>query len=155
MPTYTVFAQSGRLTATHKQNIAAEITRAHSAKTGAQNFFAQVIFQEMPSGNHFLGGTPLKSDHIYVHGQIRAGRDAKTKRALLEHLLSGVSAAAEIPKVSTWVYIVDLPPSQMAEYGHILPEPGTEAAWLESLPAQDRTVMENTGLPVTASANTR
>lgn len=147
MPTYTVFAQTGRLSDAQKSRVATEITRVHNEQTGAQTFFAQVIFQDVPEGNHFVGGAPLANDHIFVHGQIRAGRDAATKRRLLERMLDAVSAAAATQKVNVWVYIVDLPPAQMAEYGHILPEPGTEAAWLAGLPAADRTQMEATGKP--------
>ena len=145
MPTYTVFAQTGRLSQAQKSRVAAEITRVHNEQTGAQTFFAQVIFQDVPQGNHFVGGALLATDHLFVHGQIRAGRDAATKRLLLEHMLDAVCVAAATEKVHTWIYIVDLPPAQMAEYGHILPEPGTEAAWLAGLPAADRAMMEATG----------
>ena len=88
MPTYTVFAQTGRLNEAQKTRVAAEITRVHNEQTGAQTFFAQVIFQDVPQGNHFVGGAPLAADHVFVHGQIRAGRDAATKRMLLEHMLA-------------------------------------------------------------------
>ena len=147
MPTYTVFAQTGRLSDAQKSRVAAEITRVHNEQTGAQTFFAQVIFQDVPEGNHFVGGAPLANDHIFVHGQIRAGRDAATKRRLLERMLDAVITAASSKKVDTWVYIVDVPVAHMAEYGHILPEPGTEAAWLAGLPAADRALMEATGKP--------
>ena len=147
MPTYTVFAQTGRLSPAQKSTLAAEITRVHNEQTGAQTFFAQVIFQDVPEGSHFVGGAPLTGDHIFVQGQIRAGRDAATKRRLLEHMLNAVSTAASSKKVNTWVYIVDVPAAHMAEYGHILPEPGTEAAWLAGLPAADRAQMEATGKP--------
>jgi hypothetical protein len=33
----------------------------------------------------------------------------------------------------------------MAEYGHILPEPGGEQAWLDGLPAEDRAYMQSVG----------
>ena len=145
MPTYTVSAKTGRLSAAQKSAIAAEITRVHNEQTGAQSFFAQVIFHDIPDGNHFVGGALLANDHIFVHGQIRSGRDAATKRLLLEHLLAAISSAAAATKVNTWVYIVDVPAAQMAEYGHILPQPGAEAAWLEGLPAADRAQMEATG----------
>lgn len=147
MPTYTVFAQAGRLAAPQKSRLAAEITRVHNECTGAQTFFAQVIFQDVAAGNHFVGGAPLAGDHVFVHGQIRAGRDAATKRVLLEQMVKAVSAAAGMRSINTWVYVVDLPPAQMAEYGHILPEPGTEATWLAGLPAADRAAMEATGKP--------
>ncbi len=145
MPTYTVSAKTGRLNAAQKNAIAAEITRVHNEQTGAQSFFAQVIFHDIPEGNHFVGGALLANDQIFVHGQIRSGRDAATKRLLLEHLLAAISNAASTAKVNAWVYIVDVPAAQMAEYGHILPQPGTEAAWLEALPLADRAQMEATG----------
>ncbi len=46
-----------------------------------------------------------------------------------------------------WVYLVDLPASDMIEYGHILPEPGGENAWMEGLPEADRERMRSIGAP--------
>ena len=138
MPTYTVMAAAGRLTASQKQEIARGITRAHSAATGAQGFFAQVIFQAIPAGDHFLGGAPLASDQLFVHGQIRAGRSADQKRGLLEALVTLVANATSAEKRSVWVYLAELPPSHMVEYGQVLPEPGTESEWLDSMPESDR-----------------
>jgi len=31
----------------------------------------------------------------------------------------------------------------MIEYGHVLPEPGSEQSWLSSLPAEDRDFMQS------------
>ncbi|WP_279608893.1 hypothetical protein [Burkholderia gladioli] len=36
------------------------------------------------------------------------------------------------------MYIADVPPSQMVEYGRVLPEPGEEANWLQAMPDEDR-----------------
>ena len=33
----------------------------------------------------------------------------------------------------------------MAEYGHVLPEPGDEQIWLDRLPAEDRAYMQGVG----------
>jgi len=52
MPTYTVMAAAGRLTDPQKREIARDITRVHSEATGAQGFFARVIFQASPAGDH-------------------------------------------------------------------------------------------------------
>lgn len=145
MPTYTVHAPAGRLTDAHKKRVASEITRVHNQETGAQTFFAQVLFVEVPAGGWFVGGAPLVGEQIFVHGQIRAGRSADVKKKLLSRLLDAVSEAASFNKNLTWGYIVELPPSQMAEYGHILPEPGTEAQWLAALPEADKALMESTG----------
>jgi phenylpyruvate tautomerase PptA (4-oxalocrotonate tautomerase family) len=145
MPTYTVSTASGRFSEEIKQRIAQEITRAHSDATGAQSFFAQVIFNEVPQGNHFVGGRPLRAEQVFVHGHIRAGRTAQRKRELLEDLVKSISALTSISPRFIWAYVSELPPAQMVEYGHVLPEPGSEASWLEGLPPEDREFMLRVG----------
>lgn len=145
MPTYIVHAPAGRLSDAQKRQIAKEVTRVHNQTTCAQTFFAQVMFVDIAPGNWFVGGGPLKDEQIFVHGQIRGGRSAEVKTQLITKLRDVVVDAAGSRGTQTWVYVVDLPPSQMIEYGHILPEPGTEAQWLTSLPACDRALMESTG----------
>lgn len=145
MPTYTVHAPAGSLTQVQKNRLAQEITRAHSEATGAQTFFAQVMFVEVSAGQWFVGGTALEAKQIFIHGQIRGGRSVPTKQALLERLRDVAVAASGFPRNRTWAYLVELPPGLMMEYGHILPEPGAEAQWLAGLPAEDRAAMEGTG----------
>lgn len=145
MPTYTVSAHAGALSAEVKQRIASRITRTHNEVTGAQSFFAQVIFADIAQGNWFMGGAPAVPETLFIHGQIRGGRTADMKLALLSGLLGTVASAADVPRTSVWVYIVELPAAHMAEYGHVLPEPGKEADWLAALPATDRALMESTG----------
>ena len=145
MPTYTVTAPEGRLSNEHKQRIAAEITRTHHEVTGAPGFFAQVIFVDVKPGNYFVGGVALASDQLFVYGQIRAGRSADEKHRLIVRLLEATAAAADMPKSHVWVYIVALQPAQMVEFGHVLPEPGGEAAWTAVLPTAERERMQNIG----------
>ena len=143
MPTYIVSAATGRLSAELKQRIAEDITRIHNQATGAQSFFAQVIFNDVPHGNHFVGGSPLRTEQIFVHGHIRAGRTAERKRELLEGMVDAISETTSVAKRYIWAYISELPPAQMIEYGHVLPEPGSEENWLSSLPAEDRDFMQS------------
>ncbi len=145
MPTYTVSALAGALNAEAKQRIASRITRTHNEVTGAQSFFAQVIFADIAEGDWFMGGAPAAPNTVFIHGQIRGGRTADMKLALLTGLLDTVASATNVPKTSVWVYLVELPAPHMAEYGHVLPEPGNEAQWLAALPATDRALMESTG----------
>jgi phenylpyruvate tautomerase PptA (4-oxalocrotonate tautomerase family) len=145
MPTYTVSTHAGALSVEVKQRIASRITQTHNEVTGAQSFFAQVIFVDIADGNWFMGGAPAAPKTVFVHGQIRGGRTADMKLALLAGLLDTVASAAGVLKTSMWVYIVELPPAHMAEYGHVLPEPGSEGHWLAALPAADRALMESTG----------
>lgn len=145
MPTYTVTAQAGRLNAGHKADIAAAITRVHNRVTGAPTYFAQVLFVDVAPGNYFIGGVPLAADQVFVHGQIRAGRSVADKDQLIAGMLKEVAEAAGAAQHAVWVYILDLLPRQMVEFGHVLPEPGGEAAWTAALPPEDRERMERIG----------
>jgi phenylpyruvate tautomerase PptA (4-oxalocrotonate tautomerase family) len=145
MPTYTVHAPSGRLSAAQKAELARDITRVHQEATGAPGFLAQVLFVDVSPKNWFVGGAPPGTDQIFLHGQVRAGRPPELKRALLLRLVELLANVAGCPKAHVWVYLTELPAAQMVEYGHELPEPGGEAAWLDGLPAADRARIESTG----------
>ena len=55
MPTYTVRTANLALAEAQKERIAAAITAAHNAHTGAPAYFAQIIFDPLDAGSHFLG----------------------------------------------------------------------------------------------------
>ncbi|MBB1495253.1 tautomerase family protein [Propioniciclava sp. MC1595] len=133
MPTYTVRTTTGRLNGDARATLARAITTAHTAATGAQGFFAQVVFEEVDADRHFVGGAPIADELVFVHGQIRAGRTPEQKAALLDALGGAVREALGVPRRAVWVYLVDLPPANMVEYGYVLPAAGDEAAWLASL----------------------
>lgn len=138
MPTYTVTLSVQGLTSDKKQRIATGITHAHHGATGAQRFFAEVIFRDVDRGDFFIGGKPLKGDSIYIHGHIRAGRSSQQKQELMAQILEAVTEAAAVPARSVWIYISDIPATSMVEFGHVLPAPGEEASWLKGLPEDDR-----------------
>ena len=145
MPTYTIHAPSGRISAAQKAELAREITLAHQEATGAPGFFAQVLFVDVSPKNWFVGGAPPGIDQVFLHGQIRAGRSPELKRALLMRLVEVLANVSGVPKAHVWAYLVELPAAQMAEYGHPLPEPGAEADWLAGLAAAERALMESIG----------
>jgi phenylpyruvate tautomerase PptA (4-oxalocrotonate tautomerase family) len=145
MPTYTLTLPAGMVSGEHKARAAREITRVHNEVTGAATYFAQVIVHDVLEGHYFVGGRPLRGRQAFLHGQIRAGRSAPDRRRLLLALRDGVAAALEGPASDVWVYLVDLPARDMIEYGHILPEPGDEAAWVAALPDADRVRMARAG----------
>lgn len=147
MPTYTCTTPANRLTPEQRARLAQGITRTHSEVTGAAGYFAQVLFHEVPHGSYFVGGAPLGSDQIFIHGQIRAGRSAQDRHRLIARLIAVASEAAGLPANGVWVYVLELPARCMAEYGHVLPEPGDEAAWAAALPAADRDRMQSIRAP--------
>lgn len=130
MPTYTVRTANLHLTEAQRQRIATAITQSHSGSTGAPGYFAQVFF-EAASGAHFIGGRPNGVPHVYVHGLIRAGRSAAQKRDLMDEICARLRDAADVGAEDVWVYLQEIVPEQMIEFGRTLPEPGGEAEWRE------------------------
>jgi phenylpyruvate tautomerase PptA (4-oxalocrotonate tautomerase family) len=146
MPTYYCSSAHGRLSAEQKGRIAGEITRIHAEVTGAPSYFAQVIFTEVMPGDWFMGGVPVKHDHIFVYGHIRAGRAAVDKTRMIKLMADALAQAAGVDnRRAVWVYINELQPRQMIEFGHVLPEPGDEPAWTDALPETDRSFMQSVG----------
>lgn len=120
MPSYIVTCVEGRLTGSQKSLIAEAITRAHGDSTGAPYYFAQVTFNEVKPRNYFLGGTQLDCDQIFVHGTIREGRPTDMKDALMARLTADVAIASQMKPNCVRVYLSELPPNQMVEFGRVL-----------------------------------
>jgi phenylpyruvate tautomerase PptA (4-oxalocrotonate tautomerase family) len=143
MPTYSVISVEGCLDAAKRAKIASEITRIHSKTTGAPTYFAQVIFTTVAPDCYFVGGNPLRGHQVFVNGQIRAGRSAESKDQLIAQITAAVAKASNLGKRNVWVYVTDLVPRQMVEFGHVLPEAGDEARWAAALPDADRAHMQS------------
>jgi phenylpyruvate tautomerase PptA (4-oxalocrotonate tautomerase family) len=141
MPTYVVRSTLPALSPTTKQRIAQAITTAHSDITGASTYFAQVVFDHAAREDWFIGGIPLEGDTLFIHGHVRSGRTDDQKRTLVERLVRDVAAASGLSTQGIWVYLSEIRPSLMAEFGHVLPEPGEEAAWFDALPENDRRLL--------------
>ena len=80
-----------------------------------------------------MGGKKVKEPSIFLLGQIRAGRPKKIKDKLISDLRDIVIKNSKLDETQIWVYIIDLPPSQMIEYGEVLPESGKEKVWFSNL----------------------
>lgn len=141
MPTY--ICRATRLDESKMAALAMAITSAHTDVTGADGFFAQVLFEPFDPARCFLGGRRLEGDHCFVHGHIRAGRSARDRARLIERIVAVAVDVLEIPADAVWVYISELPPRAMAEYGALLPEPGDEVRWLSDLPEATRVRLES------------
>lgn len=146
MPGYIVTSEEGRLTGSQKSQIAEAMTRAHGEATGAPYYFVRLTFNEVKAGNYFLGGIQLDGDEIFVHGTIREGRPTDMKDALMARLATDVAIAARMNPNCVWVYLSELPPKQMVEFGRVLPLHGKEAEWAAALPDAERARLEMIGL---------
>ena len=133
MPTYTVKYSNFNLSQKQKNSLANDISNTHSKFTGANTFFAQVIFQKNEKNSHFMGGKLVKTKEIFLNGQIRSGRTSKVKKQLILELRKILIKNTNLKKDYVWVYLEDLLPNQMVEYGEILPKSGKEKKWFKSL----------------------
>ena len=136
MPTYSVTTSNLTLKKETKKIIADGITKIHSEVTGANTYFVQVLFNETSKDDHFMGGKLVTDPQIYLNGQIRAGRPKEVKDQLIDKLKKLLANSLKIDLSNVWVYILDLEPSQMVEYGQVLPISGQEKIWFENLPEQ-------------------
>ena len=133
MPTYTVKYSNFNLSQKQKNLIANDITITHSKCTGANTFFSQVIFQKNEKNAHYMGGNLVKTKEIFLNGQIRAGRTSKIKKQLISGLRKILIKNTHLKRDFVWVYLEDLSPDQMIEYGEVLPRSGKEKTWFNSL----------------------
>ncbi|HEX7663932.1 MAG TPA: tautomerase family protein [Polyangiaceae bacterium] len=144
MPTYVCSVPPKMLDDEQKQKIAVAIGHRHSEATGAPSFFVQVVVEESPTTKRYLGGT-LTSEHIWVRGDIRAGRPESVRGQLMLNIMRDLSVIAGIPQESIWVYLCNLEPTDMVEFGHVLPKPGAEREWFEALPKSLQTYLQGLG----------
>ncbi len=133
MPTYTVTNSNFNLSSKQQKKLAEGITKVHNVVTGANTYFAQVIFNKTKKNNHFMGGKKVKEPSMFLLGQIRAGRSKEVKDKLISDLKDVMIKNSKLDETQIWVYINDLPPSQMIEYGAVLPESGKEKEWFTNL----------------------
>ena len=138
MPTYQVTTLRGRLSLSDRDRVAAAIASVHEETTGAVTTFVQVLFREVEPSAAYVGGKPAIEDHLFLDATIRAGRSREATDRLVARLVEALASAAAVPRSAIWVYVHELPPRLMVEYGRPLPLPGRESTWLEELGADDR-----------------
>ena len=133
MPTYTLTNSNFYISSKQQKKIAKGITKVHNIVTGANTYFAQVIFNKTKKNNHFMGGKIVKEPSLFLLGQIRSGRSKEIKDKLISDLKDVLIKNSNLDETQVWVYINDLPPSQMIEYGAVLPQSGKEKEWFSNL----------------------
>ncbi len=146
MPSYIVTCEEGRLTGSQKSQIAEAVTRAHGDATGAPYYFVRITFNEVKPGNYYLGGTLLDSDQIFVHGSIREDRPTEMKDTLMACLETVVAISSQTQPNCVWVYLSEIPPNQMIEFGRVLPLHGKEAEWSAALPQAEKVRLDKIGI---------
>ena len=135
MATYSIYFAGLSLTTHQKFTLAKAITKIHADVTGAEAYFAQVVFKQLDIHDCFIGGVLLDEPHIFLSGQIRVGRSEQVKKQLLVELEIAIQSTTKLAGHQIWAYIDEIPPSQMIEYGQILPSVGDDSVWFSTLPA--------------------
>jgi phenylpyruvate tautomerase PptA (4-oxalocrotonate tautomerase family) len=144
MPTYVCSVAKNSVNDGQKAAIAEAISRVHSEETGAPSFFVQVVIEEKEPSDRFLGGS-CETRHVWVRGDIRAGRTAVQRSAIMLRIMKEVAKITKVKEQDVWVYLNNLLPTDMVEYGHVLPQSGEEAEWFESLPKPLREYLKGLG----------
>src|SRR5262247_4082505 len=107
MPTYVCAVKAVLLNNQQKERIASAITRLHGETTGAPTWLVQVVIDENDQRQRLMLG-----------------------------IVQAISEIAGVEESAIWVYLCNLAPDDMVEYGHVLPRPGEEQQWFEALPPE-------------------
>jgi phenylpyruvate tautomerase PptA (4-oxalocrotonate tautomerase family) len=145
MPTYVCSIPPKTLTDIQKTKIAVAISQRHSEATGAPPFFVQVEIEESPTKSRYLGGSPSDA-HIWIRGDIRAGRSDAARQQLMLSVMQDVNKITGFKEQDIWIYLCNLAPTDMVEYGHVLPPPGQEKVWFGNLPDELKTYLTSLGV---------
>jgi phenylpyruvate tautomerase PptA (4-oxalocrotonate tautomerase family) len=128
MPLYQVLTQDGSLDDAQRAQIALGLTDIHLDLAGGLRQFINVVFQHYPVGCGFNAG--VIGAPMVIGGSIRAGREQAVKTAMMEAISALVISVSNVSPKDLTVSIADVKASNVMEGGHLLPEPGEEAAWL-------------------------
>jgi phenylpyruvate tautomerase PptA (4-oxalocrotonate tautomerase family) len=144
MPTYVCSVPENTLNDRQKEGIAEAIARIHSEETGAPNFFCQIDIDEKKANDRFLGPSRA-SGQIWVRGDIRGGRTVEQRIRMETRMMEEISRITGVMHDQIWVYLCNLEPTDMVEYGHVLPLPRQEKAWFDALPKSLQDYMKKLG----------
>ena len=53
---------------------------------------------------------------------------------MMLQMMKDVAKIVGLSEGAIWIYLNNLEPTDMVEYGHVLPEPGEEQQWFNGLP---------------------
>jgi phenylpyruvate tautomerase PptA (4-oxalocrotonate tautomerase family) len=135
MPTYVCVVKAGLLNDEQKQRIASAITRLHGEATRAPTWLVQVVIDESDQRQRYLGGQ--RAEHqIWIRGDIRTGRTSEQRQRLMLSIMRAVSEISGVGESVIWIYLCNLAPDDMVEYGRVLPQAGKEQAWFEALSSE-------------------
>jgi phenylpyruvate tautomerase PptA (4-oxalocrotonate tautomerase family) len=120
MPYYQFHIPADSPSAARKAELAAAVTKVHTAVTGAPARYVNVTFFELAPGNLFVGDQPVHQGRMV--GIIRTGRTPEVKHDLITGLADAWSAVTGEPREGFALFLQEVPGSMALEYGQTLPE---------------------------------
>ena len=78
-------------------------------------------------------GAVLNTNNEEIEAAKKRKADRLNKDKEIADLKNIIVKTSKLDETQVWVYIIDLPPSQMIEYGAVLPESGREKQWFMGL----------------------
>jgi phenylpyruvate tautomerase PptA (4-oxalocrotonate tautomerase family) len=136
MPTYSCWATAGTIPVEARKRVVDALTEIHHEVGVAPRYFVQVVFNDLTPGSIYLAGQEADANHVWIRADIRAGRTDAQKHELLRRITTEVGGIVGAPPEEVWVYLNDIPGSNIAEYGRPLPDPGAEDQWFAALPQE-------------------
>jgi phenylpyruvate tautomerase PptA (4-oxalocrotonate tautomerase family) len=138
MPTYVCYTYRGQVGAAAKAQLAAGIARIHHDVTGAPIALIECVFHDLNPDDHFIGGQLAPANGVWVYEHIRGKRTSERNNHIIVGITDLLTRVLQVPLRVGWVYLNELPHSDMVEFGHVLPKPGDEQSWFEGLPSELR-----------------
>jgi phenylpyruvate tautomerase PptA (4-oxalocrotonate tautomerase family) len=136
MPVYTCTVVAGTLGTQQKAELAAEMTRIHSAINHVPSTYVNVVFNELAADAVYTDGKPAQP--VLVNGWVRSGHPREPTTALAIALAAAVTSVTGIPPDRVLVVLQNSPAHGAVEGGRVLPEPGQEEAWQADAQAGDQ-----------------
>ncbi|MEM7153631.1 MAG: tautomerase family protein [Myxococcota bacterium] len=125
MPVYN-FVVAPDLDADTRHALALCITEAHCSTTGAPPEFVHVFFHD---------GRRARTDAVVdlrIAASVRAGRPDSVNRAIEQLFIEGARRTLPDQNIEARFTFRDTPAAWVMEGGAVLPEPGDEAAWMQT-----------------------
>ena len=115
------------------------------AKRRGHNHISSNFKIEETRADRYLGGQ-LTQNHLWIHGDIRAGRATEVRSSMMLNIMRTVKDITGLIEDNIWVYVNNLLPIDMVEYGHVLPSSGEEQQSFTNLPPRLSEYLESMGL---------
>jgi phenylpyruvate tautomerase PptA (4-oxalocrotonate tautomerase family) len=130
MPVYTCTVVAGTLGTQQKAELAAEMTRIHSAINHVPSTYVNVVFHGLPADSVYTDGHHALP--LLINGWVRLGHpEADVTRLALE-IATAATRVTGIPADRVMVVFESSPAHFAVEAGRVLPEPGHEAEWVHA-----------------------